>query len=308
MQRDGLMAAFRGILRRFDDHRDRLSHDTIGRGLDEIVKPYLSLLANVTPADLKPYARARSPLWSDGYFARFAFVVAPLTDYGSAHYPKGRLTYPAALVSGLKRWHDRLGVPEVRVVPVLDEKSKPSGRYRLAGGGLSETTYTLSDSVWEAYYRYDAGLRQLIGQAETQDLDGSYARFPMKALRIAGLLASMEDDAQQPRHTIGLHHWYRGRQIAERWRASLHRLVNQLADELPGESREQRIEQRIERSLRRHGAQSMRELHLKNDLSYAELNKAMQTLMSVGAVEVDPEQTRTTKYRLVNYSSNGHEP
>jgi Protein of unknown function (DUF3987) len=74
MQRDGIMAAFRGILRRFDDHKETFSHETIGRGLEDIIKPYLSLLATLTPADLKPFAHARSPLWGDGYFARFAFI------------------------------------------------------------------------------------------------------------------------------------------------------------------------------------------------------------------------------------------
>ncbi|MDQ3829981.1 MAG: hypothetical protein M3361_11890 [Candidatus Tectomicrobia bacterium] len=250
---------------------------------------------------LQPYARARSALWSDGYFARFAFVVAPLTEYGNARYPKGRLTYPKELVTALRQWHERLGVPEVSVLPVLDQKSKPTGRYRLAGGELRETTYTLSDPVWEAYYQYDAAMRRLIGQAETQDLDGSYARFPMKALRIAGLLASVEGG---PSRRIERHHWYRGRQIAERWRASLHRLVSQLEADV-GDSRAAKVEAHVLRTLRKHGALSPREINQRSGIALGEVLTTLDALQIAQVVERVPT-AHTTKYRYRYESGNGH--
>jgi hypothetical protein len=300
MQRDGVMAAFRGILRRFDDHKEAFSHETIGRGLEDITKPYLALLATLTPADLKPFAHARSPLWGDGYFARFAFITAPLTGHTDVPYPKGRLNYPIELTKPLQAWHQRLGVPSAAALPVPDSRHQPSGRYRLVPAPLPETTYHLSDQVWDAFYRYDAGLRQLISAADQQALDGSYGRFAMKALRIAGLLASLHDDGARPSRTIQLRHWYRGRAIAERWRASLHRLVSQLEDELPGETREEAVEQRIERTLRRSGACSIRELRQLTHATYGEVNKAIELMLKVGVIVVDDERSRnTTRYRLV---------
>jgi hypothetical protein len=182
-------------------------------------------------------------------------------------------------------------------------------RYVVDRDPLREVTYTLDDAVWQAFYRYDAALRTLASQSGHQDLDGSYGRLAMKALRLAGLLASLHDEQQ--RHTIELAHWHRGQQIAERWRASLHRLVAQLGEEV-APSREQTIETRMEQALRRFGALSIRELKLKTRLSYAELNKTIAPMLEVGAVAVDPEASeRTTRYRLVYQSQNGggpHEP
>jgi hypothetical protein len=300
MQRDGIMSAFRGILRRFDDHKETFSYETIGRGLEDILKPYLSLLGTLTPADLKPFAHARSPLWGDGYFARFAFITAPLTGHTDAPYPKGQLNYPVELTKPLSAWHQRLGVPSAAVLPILDSKHQASGRYRVVPGQLPETTYYLSDQVWEAFYRYDTALRKLISDATHQDLDGSYGRFAMKALRIAGLLASLHDDEAQPSHTIQLRHWYRGRAIAERWRASLHRLVTQLEEDLPGESREEAVEQRIERALRRSGSRSIRELKQLTHATYSEVNKGIEMMMKVGVVVVDGARSgKTTRYGLL---------
>ena len=58
MAKNGFMAGFRGILRRLDDHKQRYVYSTISRGRDIIQKPYLSLLANVTLADLRPFVQA----------------------------------------------------------------------------------------------------------------------------------------------------------------------------------------------------------------------------------------------------------
>jgi hypothetical protein len=161
----------------------------------------------------------------------------------------------------------------------------------------SEQTYKLSSSVWNEYYRYDTALRQIISQAATQDLDGSYARLPVKALRIAGLLASLECE---PTLTIQLRHWYRGRAIVERWRASLHRLVAQLQDDLPGESREQTVEQLVEHALRRSGSLSIRELKQKTRATYSEITKAIDMMVKVGVVAIDDTKSgRTTRFGLI---------
>jgi hypothetical protein len=52
MRRDGPMAAFQAILRRLDDHKDTYVYASISRGREELSKPYLTILANITPADL----------------------------------------------------------------------------------------------------------------------------------------------------------------------------------------------------------------------------------------------------------------
>jgi hypothetical protein len=63
----GNMALFRSILRRMDDNKPDYLADTISRGQDAVDKPYLTLLCNVTPMDLQPFAKKDSKLWRDGF-------------------------------------------------------------------------------------------------------------------------------------------------------------------------------------------------------------------------------------------------
>lgn len=58
------------------------------------------------------------------------------------------------------------------------------------------------------------------------DLDGNYARFPEKALRIAALFASLEGSKE-----IRLNHWAKAQAISERWRSNLHSLYKQVNSE-----------------------------------------------------------------------------
>ena len=117
MQKDSVMASFRSIVRRLDDHKETYVHHTIARGQEVLQKPYLTLLANVTPADLKPFVKAHSPLWRDGYIARIAFSTPNDSDVRETAFPEGSPTYPSCLIRTLQIWHERLGIPQVRIDP-----------------------------------------------------------------------------------------------------------------------------------------------------------------------------------------------
>src|SRR5262245_41700787 len=132
MQQEGQMAAFRSILRRLDDHKEEYVYASIARGRDVLLKPYVALLANVTPADLQPFLRAHSPLWRDGYIARFAFITPGETPPSTVAFPEGTMTLPRPLLTALVSWHKRLGLPRVTVEPITDAKDKPTGRWRAA--------------------------------------------------------------------------------------------------------------------------------------------------------------------------------
>jgi Protein of unknown function (DUF3987) len=299
MRRDGHMAAFRGILRRLDDHKDQYVYATIGRGREVLNKPYLTLLTNVTPADLKPFAMQNSLLWRDGYLARFGFIAPPEGTHSDAPFPDEAISYPPRMLAELRTWHQRLGIPQADFEPILNRQGKPAGRYRLRCDPLPETTYKLSPEARAAFYRYDSALRVICSQRANDDLDGSYGRFAIKALRIAGLLASLHDDHQS--HIIGLAAWYRGQQITERWRLYLHRLVAQLqADVQP--SKDARAGQHIVKILKKHGALSLTMLHKWTKLSRGDLQRYLDALMKAGVVR-EEETTRTTKYSLVPLES-----
>jgi hypothetical protein len=295
MRRDGPMAAFRGILRRLDDHKESYVYDTISRGREILMKPYLTILANVTPADLAPFAMRNSLLWRDGYLARIAFVTPPEGSRSDARFPDEAICYPPTLLDELREWHRRLGIPNVDLKPILDEKQKWTGRYRLDQAPLPEVTYTLAPEVKDAFYTYDNALRALTSREANADLDGSYGRFAMKALRIAGLLASLHDDAGTG--VIGLAAWHRGQAIAERWRASLHRLMQQVqvAAALPqGEE----VEQKILRALKKHGTLSAAELHAWTKVEIEALMRKLEHFVEARVVSV-AQTKRTKKYALV---------
>jgi DNA-binding MarR family transcriptional regulator len=302
MQKDSVMASFRSIVRRLDDHKETYVHNTIGRGRERLYKPYLTLLVNITPADLKPFVKAQSPLWRDGYIARFAFSTPNDSDVRETAFPEGSPTYLPCLISTLQIWHERLGIPQVRIESERDQRQQETRRYGIRPiTPLAEKTYRLSPEVWQAYYAYDRAMRELIRREANHDLDGSYARFPMKALRVAGLLASLRDDSK--RCIIELPHWYRGQQIAERWRRDLHRLVSQAhGDAEP--SMLAKAEQRILSVIKKHGTLTVRDIQRWTKLAYADITPHLETLMTAGVVHSDTT-SRTTKYRYVR---SGEEP
>lgn len=296
MQKEGMMAAFRSILRRLDDHQDAYVYSSISRGRDVLTKPYVALLANVTPADLKPFIRAQSPLWRDGYIARFAFIAPGNTPVSSAPFPDGAFTYPVHLIQTLTAWQKRLGIPRVTVEPIHAQKGRETGRYRIAfTHPHKEIPSVLSPDVQKAFYAYDRGMHELMTHTRHEDLDGSYARFPMKALRIAGLLASLHDDGDK--HTIWPAQWYRGQQIAERWRQDLHKLLQQVHED-DSTTREGRGEQRIIAVLKKHGALTVRDINRWTKLAHGDILQSLTVLLCAGVVQ-EAKTARTKTYSYV---------
>lgn len=226
----GFMADFRGILRKWDDCPARYEYASIGRGSDIVIEPYLALLANMTPADLRQAARKNDALWGDGFWARFAFVAPPPgANRSRARFPTGERRIPSKLTTPLQEWHQRLGVPEVEVEKVEDEDSKTTSlRARVTPHTCAPLD--MAADVWDAFYSYNDGLCDLIEASELPDFDGSYSRFAEKALRVAMLMASLGNS-----NTIEMHHWARAQDTAERWRAGLHSLYAEVNKPEPSE-------------------------------------------------------------------------
>ena len=223
MQPNSFMADFRGLLRKFDDCPDHYETATVTRDLEMIERPYLALLGNLTPADLRRFAQKGSELWGDGFLARFA-IVGPGIDAGgkTGRFPSGERMIPSELIQPLQDWDRRLGHGQVVISPkIVDEKGKEDLRDRLKINTGPVTTIVLNSQVNDAYYRYLDGLTQLAQEMDNADLDGNYIRFPEKALRISCLLASLADKPE-----IEMMHWARAQAITERWRAGLHGLYN----------------------------------------------------------------------------------
>lgn len=291
MRQSGVMTDFRGLLRRIDDCPDIYRSATVGRGIDEIQRPYLAMLGNITPADLKPHARQGSGLWGDGFLARWALVTPPAANRGRGRFPPGTRVIPAALVEPLQDWHQRLGIPQVTIQALSQAKTEQPTGYEIQVAPFEPQECTLGPEVFERYYAYDNALLDLALELQIHDLDGSYVRFPEKCLRIAMLLASLENGG-----VIELRHWAKGQEIVEAWRLGLHRLYEQInaAEASP----EQQFTEKIMRQVALRGPLTARELRqaiygLSADLA----NSLLAELVAAGELEEAPAG-RTTRYRL----------
>jgi hypothetical protein len=219
---DGVMADFRGLLRKFDDCPPDYTRSTIARGTEKIDRPYLALVANLTPADLRPVAKRGTQLWGDGFLARFAFVTPPADEALTTQFPKGRRPMPEDLTGPLLAWHRRLGVPRVEIEEQDSQDGRPGGKL-ITIEPPEPRECVLTDPAWEALGNYNAALLDLLRESDLHDLDGNYGRLHEKALRVAALLASFDGSDK-----IELKHWAKGQEVAERWRVYAHRLYTQL--------------------------------------------------------------------------------
>lgn len=244
MRTDGVMADFRGLLRKFDDTPSQYSRETIARGVERVEMPYLALIANATPADLKPLAKKGTALWGDGFLARFVLVAPPTDEVLTGRFPKGIRDIPPRLSTPLVEWHKRLGIPDVHIQDETSDDGRPTGKKRVEVDPLQVTVLKISSETWDAYYRYDHAMLDIARSSDRMDLDGNYGRLAEKALRVATLFASFgASDA------VELNHWARAQEIVECWRTYAHRLYDQVTRLDVSEERE--IEDKILDALRR---------------------------------------------------------
>ncbi len=309
IREQGSLADFRSLLRRLDDCKDSYEYASLGRGSDVLQRPYLALLANLTPADMQRSSRRGSSLWNDGFWARFAFSVPPVAGYAAEHarFPVGLRIIPPALSDPLRAWHDRLGTPKLTIT--CASSFSPSGEYspQIADGHLSmrveevrsegqipvlavepldPVVCILGEGVMEAFYAYHDDLLEMAQGNNLPDLDASYARLAEKALRVAMLVASLEND-----NHIELSHWSLGHTIAEVWRADLHALYEQLrsapSNTLEPQPRpEPTLEERLITIVRRHpDLTANRIAHFVRGLSVLEAQDKLAELVYSGCLE-----------------------
>lgn len=282
MKKDGPYNEFRGILRKLDDAGLTYEKATISRGKETIYRPYLALIGALTPADLAPFAGRGSLLWGDGYLARMGLVVPPDGLFKEGRFPEGERVIPVELTAPIRDWHQRLGIPAVKIVEgkVLPKNDAPI------------SVLALSREVIDAYYTYDCALRNCLRQLETHDFDGNYARFPEKALRISALFASLEGSS-----SIRLHHWAKAQGISERWRSNLHSLYKQVNEE-GFKHQELTKKQKVLKAIKEKGAPTSREIQQYTDLSKEQADRILEDLQKAGRV-ISEKAGKTTRYQLL---------
>lgn len=291
MREGGFMADFRGILRRFDDCKERYEYGTISRGSDVVERPYLALLCNLTPADLRQCAKRGHTMWADGFLARFALVCPPKDARRRERFPTGERVIPRELIDPLRQWHDRLGVPDVTIEDEYDDEGERTGKKLVEVGNLEPKPCTLGAGVYDAFYSYGDALLDLVEAGENPDFDGNLARFAEKALRAAMLLASLENGGQ-----IEMCHWARAQEITERWRVDLYNLYEQVNEiDL---SEEAQIEEKLLQIVRKLGNPSAADAaRYMRSRSSTEVKDFLDRLVDAGVLN-SVKTSRTTRYTI----------
>ncbi len=224
----GYNGLFYALLKQLYDCKRIYEYDTLARDNEQIVMPYLSILGTATPACLKPIAAKDSATWTDGTFARIAFIVPPKNEIKLQSAPLETCVVPEAIKAALCVWHERLGIPHCEIVetelveaadettPGKDKSRKYQDRplYQIIKGSQAHEAYYQSLTILAQEHTLDERFR------------ATYGRLPDMALRIAMLLASLENDNQ-----MDLRHWGRGQAITERWRANFHELIAQISSD-----------------------------------------------------------------------------
>ena len=276
MQPDGIMAGIKGLIRTLDGAPKKYEYSTISRGRNSIINPYLPILGNITIADLAPYAKRGNTLWGDGFFARLATPTPPNDILKFGRFPNQERIFPDSLISPIVEWNDRLGFPQYKIVESQDKKI-------LKFKQKQQEHLKISQEVYDKYYEYRNELRRLIVYNQNTDLDGNYARFPEKALRIAALFASFENNDH-----VKLNHWIRAQAIAERWKVGLHRLYQQIMESNDDQStryiRDLPIEDQIIRAIAIKKNPSAREISQFTSLKMDILKPVLGNLASAGKV------------------------
>lgn len=230
------------LLKRLYDCKERYEAATISRGEDDIDMPSLSIIGTATPSCLEPIITKHKKVFDDGFFARIAFVVPPKNSYKTQIAPNEQYVVPSDIIHALTSWHLRLGLPECDIVDTQereeqlqevygDEKKKGKQPkelkpFEITKGELPQAPMSIPSDVYRAYEAYDTEMT-ITANNPANSLDNkfksTYGRFPEKALRIAALLASLDNNGR-----LEMRHWARGQQVTEHWRKDYHELIAQL--------------------------------------------------------------------------------
>jgi hypothetical protein len=233
LNKPGPMAEFADLLRTLENGEDEYRYSTKSGGQDKIINPYLALLGSTTPANMAAHASKGHKFWNDGLLARMLWVCPEPHSFITATMKRGEVLPPETVVNALRDWNQRLGIPICSVTEKVDKKGEGTGHYNAEVEDLPISNVVLADGVIEAFTCYREALRGLMASGNIQDLDGSYVRLPVLGMRIAALIASLENQ-----NYLTLDIWSLAQEIAELFRENLHRLYEQISLPVEGNTTE----------------------------------------------------------------------
>ena len=269
---------------------EREAAQTVGRGRQTVHNAYLTILGATTPSALGEHIQ-RSAHWSNGLWARFC-LVTPQADIPDWHFFPRQVEIPEDLAVQLNSlaFH-ALPVPQVKELATGEVQVEPPDL-------LPIDVDPAVLQAWEAYAKA-LGYDLLLEGGVDRRLWSSYGRMYISAMKVAMLLAT-SDWALRPDRpdapAIQPAHWYQAQAIAEGWRLSAHRLLN---DASVGTERSK--EDNLLRILRRAGTAGLtaREAGQRAHLPRLEVETLLASLEQDGLAErFQPAGRRAVYFRL----------
>ena len=263
------MVGMKDLLMELYDCPDYFDKDT-QTGLNIVENAALSILGVTTPASLS--CAVSTGDWDNGLLIRFA-LLAPEPNYAERPAAKQYRNVPQSLIDDLKALHDRLPAPQQS-----ENGMKAPGSLRL------------NVQCWQQVQGYGDWLRRMCDPGQDTELDdrlkGIYGRMHVQAFKLASLFAALDwlkTGDEVP--IVTLEHWQAGQALAEGWRQSAHRLLEQL--DRSGEAvQEKRHQDRMLTTIRESGTHgyTLRDLYRRMHLTAKVGRQIAQELVKAGLV------------------------
>jgi len=266
------MQGLKDLIMELYDCPDYADKDTQS-GLTIVRNAYLSILGVTTPAGLS--AAVNTTDWDNGLLPRF-LMLTPETDYKERPTLESFKPAPGAVTDGLKSLYERLPMP----VQEADAWKSPQA-------------LKVDTRCWPQVQSYSDRLRKLCDPHRDTPLDdrlkGLYGRMHVQAIKLATILSTLEwvDKDNSPAPVITPENWKMAETLTEHWRASAHRLLDQL--DRSGSGRDERRQQdRVLGSIRAAGPEGipLRRMYRNLNLRSADARQLVQELVRDGQVRL----------------------
>ena len=273
------------LLMELYDCPDYFDKDT-QTGLNIVENAALSILGVTTPAGLGSAVSHTD--WANGLLIRFA-LLTPEKNYAERPAAKTYRTAPQKLMDDLRALHDRLPGPQ-----------------QTETGLKVPSALKLDVQCWAECQQYGDELRRMCDPGRDTELDdrlkGVYGRMHVQAFKLASLFAALDWlDTSDEVPIVTVEHWLAGQAIAENWRLSAHRLLDQL--DHSGEAvQEKRQQDRMLTVIRESGVNgcTLRDLYRKLHLTAKVGRQTAQELMKANLI-AERRITGAEAYLAIEY-------
>jgi hypothetical protein len=260
------------VLKLYDCPEKLTAASTVGRGRQTIRHAYLTICGPTTPAAMRVHLGNRDH-WGNGLFARFLFVT-PSTPPVRKFYPE-----PCDIPDGISTPLQALALERLEIPKEIAlGNSRPP----------QAISAVLADGVWELWDEYHKGLWELMSKHQVlEKLFPNYGRLHTTAMKFAMQLAAIDWSMAGGTGPICITqaHFAKAQQLAEDYRASLHRMIEDASRPTEDEDFEKKIMRYLESASKGLTSREIsRATHMSSAAQRQELNLILERMMEDGLI------------------------